>query len=294
MTKSKKHAPASDNPTEGFSEQAIAVDQSGHAVPTAEKKRVLTRAEVVVKLDQVMMLNIVASGEGREAQIVPGHDGSICWYSSVGDAREALGRAQAAMPQCDGFSLGLNFTPLGRALGLSEGWAGPKLGSAPPPMRLQASQEVKKAVEGALARSLPSDHKLLITKHNKRTGWFPLFFLEELQSKRVLPYFFSRDDLVRCWVASGRPLEAIPEQLEVTDLRLLVMRLLTEPGDWAGRLLFVPPQETIDLLQMVDGMAERIEQLGRISAEATGEVLAQVAAEHAAAIDSGEEPPALV
>ena len=38
------------------------------------------------------------------------------------------------------------------------------------------------------------------------------------------------------------------------------------------------------LLQMADGLIDRLEQLGRISADATGEVLAQVKAEHAALV----------
>ena len=40
----------------------------------------LTRHEVVATLDQVMMmLNIVASGDGQDAKIVPGIDGDVVW-----------------------------------------------------------------------------------------------------------------------------------------------------------------------------------------------------------------------
>ena len=54
----------------------------------------LTMHEVVATLDQVMMLNIVASGDGQDAKIVPGIDGDVVWYSSIVDARAALGRCQ--------------------------------------------------------------------------------------------------------------------------------------------------------------------------------------------------------
>ena len=71
----------------------------------------LTRHEVVATLDQVMMmLNIVASGDGQDAKIVPGIDGDVVWYSSIVDARAALGKMQEAMPSVPGFTLGLNFT----------------------------------------------------------------------------------------------------------------------------------------------------------------------------------------
>ena len=59
------------------------------------------------------------------------------------------------MPSVPGFTLGLDFMPLGRVLALSEGWMGPKVGSGPP-MRLQASQTVKDAVgEGVLDGGVP-------------------------------------------------------------------------------------------------------------------------------------------
>ena len=49
-----------------------------------------------------------------------------------------------------------------------------------------------------------------------------------------------------------------------------VERTLTEPTHWAERLRLVPPQDIMDLMHMVDGMVDRMEQLGKITAEATG------------------------
>ena len=219
-TKKKDQAPAAEPTEDELLDQAIVENKAAAAAAAAAaaseaasqlqtkplpaaaagKKRVLTRHEVVATLDQVMMLNIVASGDGQDAKIVPGIDGDVVWYSSIVDARAALGKMQEAMPSVPGFTLGLNFTPLGRALALSEGWMGPKAGSGPP-MRLQASQTVKDAVgEGVLAGSVPRH----VAKNNSRTGAFPLFFLDELQSESVMPFFFSREELIRCWAASGR------------------------------------------------------------------------------------------
>ena len=62
----------------------------------------LTRHEVVATLDQVMMLNIVASGDGQDAKIVPGIDGDVVWYSnsSIVDARAALGKMHGPRRRC--------------------------------------------------------------------------------------------------------------------------------------------------------------------------------------------------
>ena len=76
----------------------------------------------------------------------------------------------------------------------------------------------------------------------------------ELQSERVMPFFFSRDDLVTCWMSSGRPFEDLPAELHVVELRALVSRVMTEPKDWLARLLLVPSQGVIELMQMVDGV----------------------------------------
>ena len=71
-------------------------------------------------------------------------------------------------------------------------------------------------------------------------------------------------------------------------------RALTEPNDWLARLLIVPSQGVVDLMRMLDGMCDKMEQLGKLAAKATGEVIAEARAAHAAKVASGEEPPPLV
>ena len=58
-------------------------------------------------------------------------------------------------------------------------------------------------------------------------------------------------------------------------------------------LLLVPPQSMVELMQMLDGASEQLEQLGTLAAKATGEVLAEAEAARKAAVASGEEPPPL-
>ena len=71
-------------------------------------------------------------------------------------------------------------------------------------------------------------------------------------------------------------------------------RALTEPNEWLRRLMFVPPQSLVDLMQMVDGVSDKLEEMGKLAAKATGEAIAEARTAHAAAVASGEEPPALV
>ena len=44
---------------------------------------------------------------------------------------------------------------------------------------------------------------------------------------------------------------------------------------------------------MLDGVSDKIEELGTLAAKATGEAIAEANAAHAAAVASGDEPPPL-
>jgi len=58
-------------------------------------------------------------------------------------------------------------------------------------------------------------------------------------------------------------------------------------------LLLVPPQSVVDLVQMLDGVSDQLEQLGTLAAKATGDVIAEAEAARKAKVASGEEPPPL-
>ena len=60
---------------------------------------------------------------------------------------------------------------------------------------------------------------------NKRQGAFQLFYLDELQSKDVMPIFFTRDDSSPAGCRAARAFEDMPSQLSVIDLRVLGARL---------------------------------------------------------------------
>ena len=186
-------------------DQAIADKRDSKAAADAGV-RPLTRTELIAKLDQVMLLHVVATENGNK-QIVPGSDGELCWFSDVLDAKAELGAMQASMgPPPPGMSLGLDFCPLGRAFSLSDGWVSPsRIQGESPPMRLQPSSNVLEACGAERLLALEGQLPPVLKKRNRRQGAFPLFSLKQLQNERVMPYFFAREELVTAWVSSGRP-----------------------------------------------------------------------------------------
>ena len=293
--KSKKAAaPACADMTEDdLLDQTIANNKKAAGV------RPLTKTELIAKLDQVMFLNVVATQDGNKPQdgnkqIIPGCNGELCWFSDVFDAKSELAAMLTQMPPPPGISLGLDFCPLGRAFSLSDGWvSAQRIQGESPPMRLQPASKVLETCGADGLHALEQQLPAVLKQHNRRQGAFPLFYLKELQNERVLPYFFTREDLVTSWMSSGKAVEDLPPTLDVTDLRALVARVLTEPNDWHKRLLFVPPQCVVDLMQMLDGVSDQLEALGSLAAKATGEVVAEDKAARAATVASGEEPPPL-
>lgn len=288
----KKHNKAPREPVDALLDAAV-TENTALAKKNADK-RPLTRMEVLSKLDQVYLLNLVATTEDGQKQIIPDADGRLRWFSSVLDAKAALQAMQAKMPPVPGFSIRLDFTPLGRAYSLSDKWVdSKKLQGESPPMAIEASSRVLAACGQAAVDSLERSVPGVLRKRNPLQRPIPLFFLDELQSDRILPFFFSREDLASCWAASGKRVEDLPSQLNVTDLRALVARTLSEENDWLVRLRLVPSREMCELLQMVDAMVDQLEDVSKVAAQATGEALKEAAAAKATAVAAGDLPPPL-
>ena len=75
---------------------------------------------------------------------------------------------------------------------------------------------------------------------------------------------------------------------------MLVARALTEPNAWLRRLTFVPPQCLVDLMGMVDGISDKLEEVSKLAAKTTGEAIAEEKRAKEEKVASGEEPPELV
>ena len=198
-----------------------------------------TRAEVLRRLDEsnIPLFHIVAVLEGNTSGACTSADGEWVFYFDPADAQAAMEERSKTHPG----PLAVSFTPLGRAFALTEGWIKPAA-SDPPPMRLQASHAVLRSFGGKIGHDLCPPK--VREKMNPRTSPLPVFTLAELQDEATgaTPFFFSRNDMARRWMEkTGKSVAAVPEHATLLDLRVLVVRMLTNPRDFAT-LQLVPDQ----------------------------------------------------
>ena len=199
-----------------------------------------SNAQVVRRLDDsgIQLFHIVAVREGNKSGACTSADGEWVFYFDPADAKAAMEERSKTHPG----PLAVSFTPLGRAFALSEGWIKPAA-SDPPPMRLQASQAVLRSFGGKVCHDLCPPK--IREQMNPRTSPLPVFTLSELQDEAsgATPFFFSRNDMTRRWVEkTGKPVAAVPEHATLSDLRVLVVRMLTNARDWET-LQLVPDQQ---------------------------------------------------
>lgn len=199
-----------------------------------------SKAEVLRRLDEsgILLFHLVSILEGNKSSACTSADGEWVFYFDPADAKAAMEERSKTHPG----PLAVSFTPLGRAFALSEGWIKPAA-SNPPPMRLQASQAVLRSFGGKIGHDICPPK--IREKMNPRTSPLPVFTLAELQDEETgaAPFFFSRNDMTRRWMEkTGKPIAAVPGQATLSDLRVLVVRMLTNPRDWAT-LQLVPPQQ---------------------------------------------------
>ena len=256
-------------------ERAIADNQAAKAKAL---EKAPSRAELLTELDKIVVFNIVAViGNGPKSEPVTDPSGCWVWYLDARDAIEEMDARKITHPG----HLVLSCTPLGRAFGLVEGWVTPHW-SGPgklPPMRLQASQEELQAT-GDLAKQLCPP--AIREKMSEFNGPLPLYSLQEWQdSSTSVPWFFSKGDLVEHVVSTGKPADQL-EGLMLTDLRVLVVSMLTNPADWARLKLRIASTSTECLKWMKASSEENAK---------AAHTQAQVA--HAPAATAADEPPAL-
>lgn len=189
--------------------------------------------------------------EGAEQQMAPTSDDGGqsfcgCWYVDADDAAEQLEALREANP---GAGFGIAAASLAHAWALTEQWvdegaAGHGHGAF---LRLQAS----KAELGRLPGfpELPAE---LRGGFNPRTSRFPLWQMDELSG---MPLFFHHADLVQRWLREnpGKEEADMPQDgLDVTDLRVLVARMATEPlASWPSCEL-VPPSSSLKITAPVE------------------------------------------
>ena len=222
-------AAAGDAVGRGAAVHPVAQTALGHAA--------LSHQEIVEKLDAVPVFHITG---GDEKQMVPtAADHSGTWFFGHADAQQQLAKLREANAGVKGLEFGIEVTPLGTAFALSEGWSPVPPGTL---LRLECSQAVVATMPEPPA-PLPS---ALRERFNQRTGAIPIFMVDGFRTaKGTVPACLDVRDLCRLWEReTGRPRDAMPE-VTISDLRLLVARMLAQADDWRA-FAFVAAQPELD------------------------------------------------
>ena len=205
----------------------------------------LSREEIVDKLNKVPTFAIV---NGRD-QIVPMRDpdlGSgaedICFFCDAAEAKELLELTLAANPEATDLQLAV--TPLGNAFLRCHGFPdGPEDETAEG--ATARSDEAGGYAGGAMRlcgpRSVVAANAEVLREQQRAQdvtpgAWvLPAFCHDDFQIEgKLMPFFFSPEDFAAGWTRSGRDADAIPTNLAVMDLRVLVKQMLhTEAFDWS-------------------------------------------------------------
>jgi len=233
--------------------QATAANKAAAAAALAKMTREImlddgcpSKAELVTALDKITLFDLRSSEDGAARDFCLSPAGECVFYIDHADACEALEARKITHPG----PLALGCTGLGRAFGLSEGHAFGFSSPAKFPFRLQGPTEIISAIGEADSKRLcpPSLRKQL----NERTGPIPMFSLEELvEGTETAPYFFSHNDLLRYWMENtGKKQEEMPPRLVLTDLLVLIVRMMQVPQDWKT-IQLMPMTSSMEWLQAV-------------------------------------------
>ena len=256
--------------------------RGGDDASSSSELRPATRAEIITKFTTVPVFNLV---NNETQQCFPTVDNAAgrpmgTFYLDLADAEEQLGKITSLNPQ---LSLAIEAAPLSHAWALSEAW----IDEAPPPgvLRLQASKAVLASLPG-----FPELPEELRGAFNPLTSQCPIWQMDELHANGEMPFFFHFEDMAAYWMAkTGQPRESLPmDGLDVTDLRVLVARMVSQADAW-GRAMLVPPMRSMQVTtqQMPPLGAAADEVAAAIGRQAEPAALATMRA----AVDGSEPPP---
>lgn len=202
-----------------------------------EEPRPATRGEIIAKLNLVPVFSVSDNDTQSICATKVGNVPCGTWFADIRDAEKLLVTLRKHNPS---MNLGIEATPLGHALALSERWvpAAAKLTT-----RIQASTYELESLPGF--PQLPDELKKAFSPLTSR---FPVWVCEDLHTATDMPFFLHGDDLKDAWFAkTGKSLDEAKE-LDVTDLRVLVAKMCCQPGTW-GNMHLLPPKRTVEYMQ---------------------------------------------
>lgn len=235
-----------------------------------------TKQELLAALDNILLFDLRhADGEGRQPCLSP--QGEYVLYTDEADAVAAIEALKKAQP---GSQAVLGCTGLGRAFALSEGKAFGFSSNFKHPIHLQGSTALLAEIGAASSEALcPAAVREQL---NARTSIIPMFSMPELiNNTEAAPYFFSKADMVTHWMsATGKAESQLPPTIVLTDLRVLIVRMMQNPRDWRT-IQLVPSAQSIEWLHSVTAnqkMAAMVKEQEEAKARAEGKAAASAPA----------------
>ena len=159
-----------------------------------------TKQELLAVLDNIILFDLRSGEPGKGGQPCISSAGDWVFYCDENDAIAAM---EAHKDENPGALVAVGCTPLGRAFALSEGKAFGFQSSMAHPMRIQGSTAVLEAIGEADAKLLCP--QALAQQMNEKTSTIPMFSLEELHEPSMLPFFFTRIDMIDYWTCAQLP-----------------------------------------------------------------------------------------
>ena len=211
----------------------------------------LSREEIIDKLNKVPTFAIV----NDEDQVIPlaDQDGSrdVCWFTDAAEAQQLLELTKAANPE-NADVLRLAVTPMGQAFLRCGGFDAEEdveegqqfLGGT---LKLRGPRAIVEANTEALRSQQ-------VAQGIKPGAWVvPIYCHDDFQTEQMMPMFMSPADFASGWKRTGRPQDAVPENLAVMELRVLVKQMeQTDVFNW--RIFqFVSSEEAYALAQQLIG-----------------------------------------
>lgn len=212
---------------------------------SSKASEALLDSDVMQKLNQVPVFCFLADGQVIGVRNDKGED-IVSFHVDADEAREKF----AALKEANmGMEVRMGALPLGAALDVCGGWGRKPISDDCQTRRLCPSPAHVDSY-GEMLRQ-----QLIDAGRDPGTWQLPIFMCNEFQTERMIPVFFSREDLAAGWERAGRDKAKLPESILVMDLRVFCEQLQSGmPG--ADKVQLVSSVEAFNLAQELSKQAK--------------------------------------